>query len=71
MHLGEERGERRRLLLPRRVEQIVGTALDAAFDIPVCLAMAHEVEAHLGDGGEGEGGEGEGGEGGENGGGWG
>ena len=58
MHLGEERGERRRLLLPRWVEQVVGAALYAALHVPVCLAMAHEVEAHLGDGGEGEGGEG-------------
>ena len=53
MHLCEERGERHRLLLPHRVEQVVGAALDAALDIPVCLAVAYEVEPHLGAGGEG------------------
>ena len=63
MHLGEERGERRRLLLPRWVEQVVGAALYAALHVPVCLAVTYEVETHLGEGGEGGdhgGGEGEG-----------
>ena len=65
MHLGEERGERRRLLLTRKVEQVVGAALYAALNIPVCLVVAvYEVETHLCEGGEG----GEGGEDGDHGG---
>ena len=35
------------------IEQVVGAALDAALDVPVGLAVAHEVEPHLGAGGAG------------------
>ena len=55
MHLGEEGGEGGCLLLAHGVEQVVGAALDAALDVPIRLAVTHEVEPHLGEGGAGDG----------------